>query len=204
VSANLDLENELFAGGARRVAGVDEVGRGCLAGPVSVGVVVLEAGVGVMPEGLTDSKLLSPTRREGFVAVIKSWASAWAVGEASAAEIDELGIITALGLAGARALGEVGRVDTIVLDGNFDWLSPEADTKDANVICRVGADKEIASVAAASVLAKVDRDGLMKDLDLVYPGYGFAQHKGYGTPGHRDAIRFQGASDQHRKTWKLL
>jgi len=100
----LDVEREFFANGARIVAGMDEVGRGAIAGPVTIGVVVIDTNVGEIPAGLRDSKLMTPKRREAMVPIVKEWARAWATGSATAAEIDKFGIVTALGLAASRAL----------------------------------------------------------------------------------------------------
>lgn len=206
----LELELGLFAGGARYVGGCDEVGRGALAGPVSVGVVVLEAESGPPPDGLRDSKLLAPAARDELVPRIVAWALEVAVGHATAAEIDRHGLSAALGLAGRRALRQLEHApDTIVLDGNFDWLARRRAGRRARaglgeVTCKVKADLECASVAAASVVAKVTRDALMAELALAHPGYGWAANKGYGSAVHRAAIAELGACRQHRRTWQLL
>lgn len=209
MAPTLDAERALLAAGARRVAGIDEVGRGALAGPVSVGVVVIDAGVVTVPDGLTDSKLLTPARREALAPVVQEWALDLAVGHASAEEIDEHGIITALRIAALRALANLRAApDAVILDGSHDWLTRRDDLF-ADVVptppvhMRVKADLACASVAAASVVAKVERDGIMRDLDLAVPGYGFADHKGYASPEHMDVLRRNGATAHHRRSWKL-
>src|SRR5690606_27126659 len=126
----LRQERALLSSGARLVAGMDEVGRGALAGPVSVGVVVVDAATRTGPKGVADSKLLTPAAREAIAPAVRRWAVAWGVGHAGPAEIDEVGIIAALRLAGRRALAQVrqvcGDVDVVVLDGKHDWLSRPA------------------------------------------------------------------------------
>lgn len=194
------------------VAGIDEVGRGALAGPVSVGIVVIRPSVGEIPLGLTDSKLLKAPAREALLPLIREWCVASAVGHASAQEIDALGIIAALRLACIRALATLPVApDAVILDGSHDWLTQADDLfAEADPIAtppvhtRVKADLTCASVSAASIAAKVERDALMRALDAAYPGYAFAAHKGYGSESHRDAIRTMGATDVHRRTWKLL
>ncbi|MHB1172191.1 MAG: ribonuclease HII [Lacisediminihabitans sp.] len=203
---SLEVETLLHGGGARYVIGCDEVGRGAIAGPVAVGLCVVDAQVGTMPPGLRDSKLLSEKRREELAPLSASWALHWAVGLASALEVDELGISAALGLAGKRALAilhEAGaniRESVILLDGHFDWLNPALASK-VRVQTRVKADRDCASVAAASVVAKVHRDRLMIEADAVTPGYGWAGNKGYGSPGHFAAIAELGPTDFHRRSW---
>ena len=212
IPPTLHFERELFAAGATVVAGIDEVGRGALAGPVSVGIALVVPSVGDPPSGLTDSKLLTATAREALIPRIHDWCLASAVGHATSAEIDEFGIIAALRVACLRALDALPVApDMVILDGSHDWLTQAddlfADPKARStppVRMRVKADLTCASVSAASVVAKVERDALMRALDAEFPGYGFAGHKGYGSESHRDAIREIGASDAHRRSWKLL
>nr|WP_245993393.1 ribonuclease HII [Xylanimonas allomyrinae] len=214
-------ERALVTGGARLVAGMDEVGRGALAGPVSVGVVVVDAATRTAPKGLADSKLLTPAAREALVPQLQRWPVAWAVGHAGPAEIDAHGIIAALRLAGRRALAQVrrtcGDVDVVLLDGSHDWLSrgqvdlfeaadldvAGAPDVDPAVRTMVKADLQCSSVAAASVLAKVERDLLLTRLARQYPAYAWEQNKGYAAPAHVAALRRHGTTPQHRRSWNL-
>jgi ribonuclease HII len=221
-SPTLRTERALLGEGARLVGGMDEVGRGALAGPVSVGLVVVDTGTRTAPRGLTDSKLLSPAAREALVEPLRHWAVTWAVGHAGPAEIDAHGIVAALRLAGRRALSQVrrslGDVDVVLLDGSHDWLSrPQRDLFEAaaldpgsgldapepGVRTLVKADLQCSSVAAASVLAKVERDGLLTRLAAQYPHYAWDQNKGYSAPAHLDALRRLGPTPQHRRSWNL-
>lgn len=207
----LDVELALINAGARYVVGIDEVGRGALAGPVCVGVAVIDHTVGPIPAGLADSKLISEKKRDALVEPLQSWVLAHAVGYASPSEIDDVGIIAALRRAAVRALQQLPmQPDTAILDGSHDWLSRSDDLFDdaADIITprvhmRVKADRDCAVVAAASVLAKVHRDAHMLELDAQFPGYGLATNKGYGSAGHQDAIRTHGATDAHRRSWNL-
>lgn len=196
----------------RLIAGCDEVGRGALGGPVTVGVAVVDLGVcGAPPEGLADSKLLTARRREQLVPLVGRWAVAWGVGHASAAEIDERGLTAALRLAGVRALAACEVTpDLVLLDGRHDWLSTptqpgwlDDDTVVPPVITRIGADRTCATVAAASVLAKVTRDRLMADLALRHPHYAWEVNKGYGSPAHLAALTHHGPCAEHRRSWRL-
>ncbi len=202
----LEYEMALHARGHRYVIGCDEVGRGAIAGPVAVGLAVVDAGVGAHPIGLRDSKMLAEKRREELAPLAASWALFTAVGLATADEVDRIGIIAALGLAGKRALvrlhelGASVRESVILLDGSHDWLTP-ALTSPLAVTTRVKADAHCASVAAASVVAKVHRDRLMIDADALTPGYGWSGNKGYGSAAHFEAIARLGATDLHRRTW---
>ena len=202
----LDYETELHSAGARYVIGCDEVGRGAIAGPVGVGVAVVDAANGAHPVGLRDSKMLSEKRRELLAPLAAEWASYSAVGLATADEVDQFGIIAALGIAGKRALTllhEAGAPileSVILLDGSHDWLSPSL-AAPLRVQTRVKADRDCASVAAASVIAKVHRDRLMIDADGEHPGYGWTGNKGYGSAAHYAAIAELGATPMHRHTW---
>ncbi|GAA1113285.1 ribonuclease HII [Nocardiopsis composta] len=192
------LEQELRAAGAGLVAGVDEVGRGAWAGPVVVCAAV--AGPAPVPEGLTDSKRLTPKRRTAMAELLRPWVADHAVGRAEAEEIDALGMTAALRLAADRALrGLSRRPDAVILDGKHDYLGrPWA------VRTQVKADLTSASVAAASVLAKVYRDTWMAGLDAEHPGYGFATAAGYPSPVHRAALAEHGPTPYHRMTWSYL
>lgn len=213
----LVVESELLQRGHLVVAGVDEVGRGCLSGPVTVGVVVVDPTRGMPPRGLRDSKLLSPEARLALVPRILRWVVASAVADASAGEIDDYGIIAALRLAGQRALAALPDTpDCVLLDGNHDYLTtpvqlaldrsvpdPVPLSRTPVVHTRVKADLTCASVAAASVLAKTQRDALMIGLADEHPGYGWEVNKGYATPYHRDALRRLGPTPYHRVSWRL-
>jgi ribonuclease HII len=202
----LEFELALYAEGAQFVIGCDEVGRGAIAGPVGVGLCVIDREVGLHPTGLRDSKMLSEKKRELLAPLAAGWALFSAVGLASAEEVDTLGIMKSLGLAGKRALlqlHEAGASITesiLLLDGSFDWLTPVLSTP-LRVRTRVKADRDCASVAAASVVAKVHRDRIMIEADARYPGYGWVGNKGYGSADHYAAIDALGPSDLHRKTW---
>jgi ribonuclease HII len=202
----LEVETALHERGSRFVIGMDEVGRGAIAGPVAVGACVVDREVGPQPAGLRDSKLLSEKRRDVLAPLATEWALFSAVGMASAAEVDELGIVACLGLAGKRALvalhesGAAIADSVVLLDGPHNWLSV-ALTSPLPVQVRVKADRDCASVAAASVIAKVHRDALMIEAHSLMPGYGWSSNKGYGSAAHFVAIAELGATDFHRRTW---
>ena len=178
----------------RLIAGIDEAGRGCLAGPVMAAAVILPADHGLV--GLNDSKQLSARAREKLFPQIQQRALAWAVGTASVAEIDQLNILQANFLAMRRAVAGLGRVPALCrVDGNQD---PRLGLPTALV---VGGDALHAEIMAASILAKVSRDRLLLELDGRYPGYGFAQHKGYGTAAHLAALRRLGPCAEHRMSF---
>lgn len=220
--ADLTTEEGLFAAGHRCVAGMDEVGRGALAGPVTVGVAAVVPGTALSVPGLTDSKALSPLRRTRMEPLVRAWIPC-ATGSAAPEEIDALGMSAALRLAGHRALAALAgagtRPDVVLLDGSHDWLGGSRDlfsalddpvekllpgeAWDGPVVTRVKADLACASVAAASVVAKVERDALMETLDEAFPGFGWAGNKGYGAAGHRARIRSHGPTPLHRLSWKL-
>ena len=210
---HLRHERGLLREGAALVAGMDEVGRGSLAGPVSVGVVVVAATTRSAPHGVADSKLLTPLARTALLPALRRWGVARAVGHSSAAEIDQVGIIAALRLAGTRALAVVtavtGPVDVVLLDGSHDWLTPaiarggvipDGAPRPA-VTTRAKADRDCAVVAGASVLAKVRRDRMMIDADAVHPGYHWSGNKGYASADHYAAIAAIGPSPLHRWSW---
>lgn len=252
---------------------MDEVGRGALAGPVTVGVVVIDASVGTAPSGVRDSKLLTPAAREALVPRLRRWALAYAVGHAEPAEIDRHGIIPALRLAGRRALAALPATPTcVLLDGSHDWLSPPRPRRspagwpgagtarglevvteplfdldppvaasalaagspgpadlvhgghgvdgacdDAlppvpaeiplgclpEVHTLVKADLRCAAVAAASVLAKVERDAIMIARAADHPRYAWQDNKGYSAPEHLAALAEHGPCEQHRRSWSL-
>jgi len=209
----LRVENGLREAGYEFVAGLDEVGRGALCGPVTIGAVVLPAPGLRPPRGLRDSKLLPPQQRRRLVPRILDWSPATAVAHASPAEIDRMGIIAALRLAAHRALRALPvPVDIVVLDGNHDYVTPpdELDLFDSDWLSATPAvqtvvkgDQTCATVAAASVLAKTTRDALMCELAGAHPEYGWTENMGYATPAHREALRRLGPSPQHRQSWRL-
>jgi ribonuclease HII len=201
----LDLERELLASGNGIVVGVDEVGRGAVAGPVVVGVAVIRAATD-FPAGLRDSKLIAASKREKLMQPVADWVDAIATGEATAAEIDEFGIISALARAAERAFATLA-IDghdlsgaSVILDGSHNWLTASL-LPPVDIMVRTKADRDCAVVAAASVWAKVYRDRLMVDSAGDDDTYGWASNKGYGSEGHFDAIRAHGATDFHRRTW---
>jgi len=178
------------------VAGVDEAGRGPLAGPVIAAVVILDPARPIA--GLRDSKRLAPARREALAREIRRCAAGFAIGAADVAEIDRLNILNATLLAMRRALVALPeRPSCIIIDGN---KAPQ--TSDLSLNCPVdtlvGADLCVPAVSAASILAKTHRDALMRDLDRTYPGYGLARHFGYPTAAHVAALRALGPSPIHR------
>ena len=193
--------------------GIDEVGRGAIAGPVAVGVSLIDKtnpALEAWPEKLQDSKLMTPKSRSEIASPLIEWVSSYAVGFSSNKEIDELGISEALRLAAGSALDELfkdaktrktiaedGAV--ILLDGSQNWLGKMSYGLDVQV--QVKADTNCVSVAAAAVLAKVTRDSLMQELDTQNPGYGLAGHKGYASTAHIAALRALGPTDIHRVTW---
>jgi ribonuclease HII len=212
-------ERTFKAEGARYLAGVDEVGRGALAGPVSVGIAVVDLHTQKPLAGVRDSKLLSPAERERLEPLVRRWSVASAVGHASAQEIDAVGIIAALRLAGTRAWLDILATgvspDVVLLDGSHNWLSPAGqlslfDQPSMDFACtapvhtKVKADMQCLSVAAASVIAKVERDQQMRGLHTEYPEFGWDVNKGYATAIHRDALRAAGPTPYHRVSWNLL
>jgi ribonuclease HII len=198
--ATLEFERVLADEGARYVIGIDEVGRGALAGPVHVGAVLLDMTVAQHLSGVRDSKVLTARRRSALGPRIEAWCTGFAIGAATNDEVDEIGIMAALSLAAQRALEAFEHVDVIVLDGKHNWLGESAGTR---VITAVGADARHASVAAASVLAKVRRDAHLVDLHASAPVYGWDRNKGYGSPAHLAAIETHGLSRWHRRSWRI-
>lgn len=182
------------AGGYRRVAGIDEVGRGCLAGPVVAAAVVFEGRPRL--EGLRDSKRLSARGRERWAEILRREAAAWAIGEAAAVEVDELNVLEATRLAMTRAVGALAlRPDLLLID------AVRLPRVAVSQWALVRGDERSLSIAAASVIAKVQRDEFMRRMDAVYPRYRFASHKGYGTAAHRRAVALWGPCVLHRLTF---
>lgn len=194
-----DLERLLIStGGARLVAGVDEVGRGAWAGPVAVCAVVTD--LSPPPAGLTDSKLLSASRRTTLAEEIGSWAVGIGYGEASVEEIDTLGMTEALRRAARRALVALPeKPDVVILDGKHDYLGAPWPVR-----VQVKADLSCVSVASASVIAKVRRDGFMASLGVEFEQYAFAQNAGYPSPDHQKALSSLGPTPHHRLSWSYM
>lgn len=189
-----ELENAVCGEGYGVVCGVDEAGRGPLAGPVCAAAVILPRGLVI--EGLNDSKKLTEKRRESLYGEITSSAEAYGIAFASVEEIEKLNTLGATYLAMNRAIAALGcEIDLALIDGNRN-AGIEYPSRTV-----VKGDSLCASIAAASVLAKVTRDRYMTELDERYPGYGFAKHKGYGTKAHYAAIRELGASPVHRPSF---
>lgn len=189
-----DIENKLFEEGYEIVAGVDEAGRGPLAGDVYAAAVILKRGIII--EGLNDSKKLSEKKRESLYPVIKENAAASAVATASVSEIDNFNIRNATYIAMNRALEKLmSRIDYVLIDGD--------DIKDCKYphTCVIKGDSKSASVSAASILAKVERDRYMLELAQKYPEYMFEKHKGYGTALHIEMLKKYGPCEAHRKTF---
>jgi len=201
-----ERENQLFAEGHRVIIAMDEVGRGALAGPVSVSAAVFLADVGEGPEGVKDSKLVSEKKRGPLANEVAQWLPAVVVGESTSSEVDQVGITRALGRAGARALGQLSRwldnshQPVVLLDGHHNWLSPHLDYS-IRVVTQVKADRDCLSVAASSLVAKVTRDRYMVEVDPDFPHYGFASNKGYGSAAHMAAIDEFGPCPIHRMSW---
>ena len=191
-------EREALEQGHALVCGCDEAGAGPLAGPVYAAAVILPLGVEI--EGLDDSKKLTEKKREALFPVIQEKALAWAVARVEAAEIDETDILSARMKAMQLAMDQLSlRPDFALIDGNRDHGRSFALTTPHR--CIVKGDSLSASIAAASILAKVSRDRFMVEQDRLYPGYGFARHKGYGTAQHRAAIARLGPCPIHRRTF---
>ena len=189
-----EIENTHFENGVQVICGVDEAGRGPLAGPVCAAAVILPAGL-VIP-GLDDSKKLSDKRRRELFPIIQENALAYGIAFATHEEIDQINILQATFLAMERALAQLKiKPDLALIDGNRQ--------KDfgINVETVVKGDSRSANIAAASVLAKVTRDNYMEEMAKAYPGYGFEIHKGYGTKAHYEALRNLGPSPIHRMTF---
>ena len=209
---DLSEERLLHAEGHTWVVGLDEVGRGAWAGPVTVGaaMVMPDATDGSMPAWLRDSKQLSEARRESIFEPVGQWCADWAVGHASPDECDQWGMRTALRLASLRALAGLSRSpDAILIDGPVDLLSAPGPGVPkpgfAGTVRPVtGGDARCASVAAASVLAKVVRDRLMRGESVHFPAYGFERNKGYPSPLHQMALRGYGLSSIHRRSWSYV
>lgn len=196
----LALERALWDAGHDVVVGVDEVGRGSWAGPISVGAAVLPRSRRV--NGVRDSKALAEPVRERLFDRLAGWCTAWAVGSASQVECDELGMSEAQRLAARRAVEGLGvQPDAAVVDGRWNFL----DGLGVGVVQRVvKADATCLSVATASILAKVSRDRLMREVGAHFPGYDFEQNKGYPCPRHKAALAAWGPTTLHRRAWVFM
>lgn len=194
-----DLEAAAWEQGYRRVCGCDEAGAGPLAGPVYAAAVILPRELEI--PGLNDSKKLTEKKREALYGLITAQAEAWSVAFAAAEEIDEIDILNARILAMQRAIDGLSvKPDLCLIDGNRDHGSRVS--IEAPHMTLVGGDGKSASIAAASILAKVSRDRCVsRELDGLYPQYGFARHKGYGTKAHYAALDEYGPCPAHRKTF---
>lgn len=193
------LERELRALGHDVIVGIDEVGRGAWAGPLMVGAAVLPADRRV--NGVRDSKLLTEPGREHLFGRVAGWCATWAVGEASQVECDELGMAAAQRLAARRAIEALEiRPDAAVVDGTWNFVGDAV----GHVEMRVKADRTCLAVAAASILAKVTRDRVMRDCAQHYPLWSFESNKGYPCPAHKAALQGYGPSAIHRRTWVFM
>jgi len=209
IEPTLTLERRLLKDHAIVIA-CDEVGRGALAGPVAVGAAVIDPARSRkrVPAGLRDSKLVPEARRPEVAARAAAFVQHSAVGWASSVEVDEIGIIRALGLAAVRAIadlrahGVVPEEALVILDGNHDYITPAGESG-LTVRPIIKADRDCASAAAASVIAKVARDTLMTGLHDDHPAYGWARNKGYASLDHREAITAHGMSVHHRHSWAI-
>jgi len=204
---NVSYEEESYATGFGCVAGVDEVGRGPLAGPVVAAAVVLPRKFS-HPD-IRDSKLLTAPQREKLAKVIKENAASWAVGMVEAKDIDQINILSASFVAMVKACEALQPIpDCLLIDGNkripreVFGLTPSLARFLPRQRVIIKGDQRCLSIAAASIVAKVARDSMMVDLDKVYPEYGFADHKGYGCPSHVEALRRFGPSPVHRRSFR--
>ena len=196
----LRLERKCWKAGERLVCGIDEVGRGAWAGPVTVAAVI------PAPEhlrGVRDSKMLTPEQREVAAVAVRSWAVAYGIGHASHEECDTLGMTAALRAAGKRALGQLAdqgfEPDRVILDGNHDYLQ-----LGARCTTVIKGDATSLAVAAASVVAKVTRDGMMADEAEHFPAFGFESNRGYPAPVHKAALAAWGPTTIHRRSWIFM
>ena len=196
-SPSLSIERELWAAGDDVVVGVDEVGRGAWAGPLAVGAAVLPQDRRV--NKVRDSKLLTEPEREALYDRIAGWCRAWAVGFASVEECNELGMAEAQRVAARRAIDGLGlEPDRVLVDGNWDFVGGGRTKK------LIKGDRRVLSIAAASILAKVTRDRVMRGESESFPGYDFDLNKGYPCPRHKTALRAYGPTSIHRTQWVFM
>ena len=205
---DLTVEHQLLAERSVDVViAVDEVGRGALAGPLTLGAVAINARTPDAPQGVRDSKALSAKRREDLAPKVQTWVLGYAVVDVAPERIDAVGITRALGEGAAQAVQQVvascPRSSAVVLlDGRHDFLSPIDSSFPVHTL--VKGDATCASIAAASIIAKVHRDALMHQLHAEFPEYGWCRNVGYGTQEHRRALQISGVSLHHRRSWHLL
>ena len=215
---NATRERALFGRGAKTIVGIDEVGKGSWAGPLVVGIAMLSREMvfsdepAVLLGGVRDSKQLSEMQREEMFDHVAANCLRWSIGAASALECDQLGMVAAQRLATARGFAalagvsvdvasvDVASVDAAIVDGRWDFVAPHA----REVMLEVKADADCVSVAAASVLAKVSRDRMMRTLAGDYPQWHFDTNKGYPCPKHRAALQGYGPSAIHRTSWAFM
>ena len=190
-----EFEKKLYEDGVKYIAGIDEAGRGPLAGPVVIGCVIMKPESFI--EYVNDSKKVSETKREMLYEKITNEAVAWSTGIVDEKEIDELNILNATKKALTEAIDKLEVKPDVILVDALDKI----DTKGIKYISVIKGDAKIYSISAASIIAKVTRDRIMKEYDEVYPEYGFAGHKGYGTAKHIQAIKEHGICPLHRKTF---
>ncbi len=198
---SVECEQGFWAQGFAHVAGIDEAGRGAWAGPVTAAAVILPQAPDLveMLRGVNDSKKLKPSQRMQLRGLIEQYTSAYAIGSASHDEIDALGILVATRLAMRRAIELLAvRPDALLIDA-VKLREVEIPQRSFNF-----ADSISLSVAAASILAKTERDAMMQTFDAIYAGYAFGRHKGYGTQAHRLALEAQGVCEIHRKSFKPI
>ena len=206
-------ERRLFESGAKTIVGIDEVGKGSWAGPLVIGIAMLSREMVFSDEpavalgGVRDSKQLSELQREEIFDQVAAKCLRWSIGAASALECDQLGMVEAQRLATARGFAalvvagvDAEIVDAAIVDGRWDFVSPHA----RKVLVEVKADTDCVSVSAASVLAKVSRDRMMRSLAGDYPQWHFDSNKGYPCPKHRAALQGYGPSAIHRKSWAFM
>lgn len=198
---SLSVEKVLWDQGHDVIVGLDEVGRGSWAGPLAIGAAVLPR-IGRV-NGVRDSKMLSEREREALFDKISSWCAAWSVGFVSHEECDEIGMSAAQKLAARRAIDGLGvQPDRVLVDGNWDFVGEYVGAERVTKI--VKGDAKCLSIAAASVLAKVSRDRVMRAEDEHFPGYNFAENKGYPCPKHKLALRAYGPTTIHRRSWVFM
>tara|TARA_B100000676_G_C18078349_1_gene849305 strand:+ start:724 stop:1410 length:687 start_codon:yes stop_codon:yes gene_type:complete len=196
-SPNLSMERSCWDAGYEIVAGLDEVGKGAWAGPLTIVALVPNRNCRI--NGVRDSKMLKEAEREKLFDRIDKWSEDWSLGHASNEECDELGMSMAQRIAARRAIdGLIKRPDRLLLDGTWDFVS------DGRSETIVRGDQISLSIAAASIMAKVSRDRIMKEADKLYPDYDFSQNKGYPSPKHRLALESKGATFFHRRTWGFM